>query len=164
MVYLKWKQSKPKKTGTSEGEIFIATLTLLEWRKFTISSGLRCFLRACALILCLCFIHFCIPSAHPTSGHMSMNFNLGLCEYQVTCPRSWSWSAKNEKKKKEERKMDIFYICLLSQQYGFEDINASLCAHPVTFNQASLFVVVSQTAPEYSEKKFGIIFYYSFVL
>lgn len=103
MVYLKWKQNNPKKTGTSEGEIFIASLTLLEWRKFTISSGLHCFLRACALILCLCFIHFCIPSAHPTSGHMSMNFNLGLCEYQVICPRSWSWSAKNGIKRKKEK-------------------------------------------------------------
>lgn len=61
MVYLKWKQNKTKKTGTSEGEIFIVSLMLLEWRKFTISSGLQCFLWACALILCLCFIHFCVP-------------------------------------------------------------------------------------------------------
>lgn len=79
-----------------------------------------------------------------------MNFNLGLCEYQLA--QGHEADQPKMKKKKEERKMDIFYICLLSQQYGFEDINASLCAHPVTFNQASLFVIVSQTAPEYSEK------------
>lgn len=95
------------------------------------------------------FLYPQCPSNFRTYEH---EFQLRSMWIPSNLPKVMKLISQKWKKKKEERKMDIFYICLLSQQYGFEDINASLCAHPVTFNQASLFVIVSQTAPEYSEK------------
>lgn len=45
-------------------------------KDFTISSSLVIFLQACDILLRLCLIYFCIPSALHTPGHISMECGL----------------------------------------------------------------------------------------
>lgn len=101
---------------------------------FTISSSLVMFLQACAILLCPClihfwcpyFIHFCIPGALLTPGHISME-----------CPLRYVWILNNlpkvmrliRKTKKKENGLSVCFLLLYILSIGLTMSFSQLALH-----------------------------------